>query len=149
MSIRFHFYGTRISLSERKRLKQFISRVFKQYKIVLGTLDVIFCTDNFLLDINRNHLKHDYYTDVITFTLSEPGKPVVGEIYISVDRVRDNAKDFKIPVRDELLRIILHGTLHLCGFNDKSSKEKKSMTLAENKLIELFKKGVPRNTVSS
>lgn len=82
----------------------------------LTRIDYIFCSDEFLLEVNRTHLDHDFYTDIITFPLN--ANPIMAEIYISVDRVKENAASFSVAFRDELLRVIIHGVLHLCGYDD-------------------------------
>jgi len=82
----------------------------------LARIDYIFCSDEFLLEVNRTHLDHDFYTDIITFPLN--ANPIMAEIYISVDRVKENAASFKVPFQEELLRVIIHGILHLCGYDD-------------------------------
>ncbi|HYC27999.1 MAG TPA: rRNA maturation RNase YbeY, partial [Chitinophagaceae bacterium] len=121
--INFHFQQA-YTLRERTRLRTFIRAVFKKYKIALNSLNLVFCSDEFLLDINRTYLKHDYYTDIITFDLGE-GE---AEIYISIDRVRENAKAEGASFNHELHRVIFHGVLHLCGFKDKSARNKSEMT---------------------
>jgi len=82
----------------------------------LNRIDFVFCSDEFLLDINRNHLAHDYYTDIITFPLND--NPLLAELYISIDRVAENAAGLNIPFEDELHRVMIHGVLHLCGYDD-------------------------------
>jgi len=110
-----------------------IEQVFLYEKKLLGRLNYIFCSDETLLNINRQYLKHDYYTDIITFNLSEnKEKKITGEIYISLDRVRDNAGKMKLPLNHELARVIFHGALHLCGYKDKTKKEKQEMTKRED-----------------
>ncbi len=88
----------------------------------MAELQYIFCSDAYLLDINREYLQHDFFTDIITFDLSEKGQPINAEIYISVERVRDNAANYNSSFRKEIHRVIFHGVLHLCGYKDKSQK---------------------------
>lgn len=141
MAIRFFFLAKNIQLRERTKLKQFIPTVFKKYGQVIESLNFIFCSDEYLLTINQQHLNHNYYTDIITFDLSGKGLPTIGEIYISIDRVRDNALTHGTTLTEELHRVIFHGALHLCGFKDKAPKEVKKMRLAENDLLrKYFKK---------
>ena len=135
--IQFHILQP-VSLRERTRLKQFIIKLFRQEKKPLAELSYIFCSDQYLLDINRQFLQHDFYTDIITFPLSDPGQPISGEIYISVDRVRDNAREFGSSIRQELLRVIFHGALHLCGYKDKSLRDEKLMRKMEDKYLSLY-----------
>jgi len=98
----------------------------------LKELSYIFCSDNYLLQINRQYLNHDYFTDIITFDNSTMEKVIVGDIFISIDRVRENALKFNVPETDELNRVVIHGVLHLLGYNDKTSEEKKKMTIKED-----------------
>jgi probable rRNA maturation factor len=132
------FFKTPVSLKNRAKLKKFIEAAFRKEKKKLKTLNYIFCGDEELLQINRQYLKHDYYTDIITFELSKKGEPVEGEIYISIERVRDNAVEMAQPFYKELQRVLFHGVLHLCGYKDKSEQEKKRMRHMEDKLISKF-----------
>ncbi len=130
-SIHF-FFEHPARLRERTRLKQFLGDIFKKEKIPLGHLNYIFCSDEKLLSINREFLKHDYYTDIITFGLSAPGSSVEADIYISVERVKDNAAKHGEPMYRELHRVIFHGALHLCGYKDKTREEKALMREKED-----------------
>lgn len=113
----------------------------------MSNLNYIFCTDRQLLEINRQYLKHDYYTDIITFELSGPTDPIEGEIYISIDRVKENARILKEKLNKELHRVIFHGALHLCGYSDKSKKEILKMRKMEDQCLLNYSR-VPRDTVS-
>lgn len=132
MGIAFHQQNTHSKLSNRKTLKLFIQKLFKQEKMNLEQLDYIFCTDEFLLQMNQQYLKHNYFTDIITFNLSENTKAIVGEIYISIDRVKENAIQFNTSYVQELHRVLFHGALHLCGYKDKSKKDQVLMRQKEN-----------------
>ena len=133
----FHLHkGAR--LREATRLKQFISQLFKREGKALGGLNYIFCSDKYLLQINRLYLRHDYYTDIITFDLSAPGEDTLGEIYISLDRVNENASNEDVSFTRELHRVIFHGALHLCGYKDKSKPDKLRMTQMEDKYLQLY-----------
>ncbi len=103
-------------LKDPELIAEWITAAIEEEDFTLGRIDYIFCSDDFLLDINRSHLDHDDYTDIITFPLEED--PVVGEIYISIDRVRENASSFNTNFEDELHRVMIHGVLHLCGYDD-------------------------------
>ena len=138
MPIQFYFTDTTVSLLERKRLKLFIESIFDKNNRQLSSLTIIFCSDEYLLDINKQFLQHDYYTDIITFNLSNDLSIIEGEIYISIDRVKDNALSHKVTIKQELHRVIFHGVLHLCGYKDKSIKAKKSMTLQEDYSLERY-----------
>ena len=147
MVVEFNFQ-TRITLTERTRLKEFILSIFKKEKKSPGTISFVFCSDEYLLEMNRSYLNHNYYTDIITFDLSaSPASPIDGEIYISADTVRDNAKRFRVSINKELHRVIFHGILHLCGYKDKNSQEQRIMSTKEDKYLSLYFP-VPRNTVS-
>ncbi|MEI8073528.1 MAG: rRNA maturation RNase YbeY [Bacteroidota bacterium] len=122
-------------------LKHFVELLFKKEKKPLVELTYVFCSDEYLLDINRNYLKHDYYTDIITFDLSENPKQTIGEIYVSLDRIKDNAKTLKTSLKDETLRVIFHGALHLCGYKDKSKTDISTMRRKEDYYLELYKAG--------
>ncbi|MBS1663340.1 MAG: rRNA maturation RNase YbeY [Bacteroidetes bacterium] len=135
--VRFHFL-TDVPLRERARLKDFLPELFKKEKKQFNELQYIFCSDDYLLKINKQYLNHDYYTDIITFDLSEPGQPINAEIYISVDRVRDNARSFGTSLKKELHRVIFHGALHLCGYRDKTSQEEKIMRKMEEQYLSLY-----------
>ena len=131
MAIYFYF-EQKITLKNRKQLKLFIASVFKEEAKALSSLNYIFCNDEALLKINKQYLGHDYYTDIISFDLSETKTgPTIGEIYISVDRVKENAKDLSVPLSQELHRVIFHGALHLCGYKDKTAKQQKLMRTKE------------------
>jgi probable rRNA maturation factor len=136
--VRFNFPYTVFSLTERRRLKLFLVTLFRKEGQSLGTMNYVFCSDKALLDINKTHLQHDYYTDIITFNLAPPGKPIEGEIYISIDRVRDNAQDFDQTFRRELHRVIFHGALHLCGYKDKKPKDVRLMREMEDRYLKAY-----------
>ncbi len=104
----------------------------------LGDLSVIFCSDEHLLEMNKEYLQHDYYTDIITFDYTE-GSLVSGDLFISVDRVRDNADQFDSVFLDELHRVCIHGLLHLCGYKDKSEADEELMRSKENEMLTLRK----------
>jgi rRNA maturation RNase YbeY len=128
----------------KKGMKQFIELLFKKEKKVLFELTYIFCSDEYLLSINRDFLQHDYYTDVITFDLSENTKQIIGEIYVSLDRIKDNAKTLNISVKEETLRVIFHGALHLCGYNDKTQVDISKMRKKEEQYLGLYKQSLDK-----
>src|SRR5438105_3042675 len=137
--IQFHLQNISFSFRNRKILKAFIVRLFQKERKDLGHLDYVFCTDQELLDINRTHLGHDYYTDVITFDLSSKPGPIHAEIYVSVERIKDNARLFNVPQSEEFTRVILHGALHLCGYRDKSRSDQRLMRKKENFYLEGYR----------
>ena len=126
----FFFEHKKFSLEKRTVLKDFIESLFKREKKKLSSINYVFCSDKKLLEINRQFLSHDFYTDIITFDLSESDS-TQAEIYISIDRVKDNAKSFGTSFKSELHRVIFHGALHLCGYRDKTNKERKEMRAKE------------------
>jgi len=138
MNIGFFFPEQKITLKERAKLKLFIAELFKKEGFDLGCLTYVFCSDEYLLNLNREFLQHDYYTDIISFDLSESKKYKDGEIYISIDRVKDNAQNLKSSFNNELHRVIFHGALHLCGYKDKSKNDINEMRAAEDKYLNLY-----------
>lgn len=121
-------YNLKGKLALKKWLQETI--VAEGYK--LAELNFIFCSDEYLLRVNQDFLQHDYYTDVITFDNSEELKTILGDIFISIDRVKDNASQNNATTHDELCRIMIHGTLHLLGYLDKTKKAKTEMTAKED-----------------
>ena len=117
-------------------LFEWYSDVAKRYDSVLGDVSVVFCSDEHLLEMNKLYLEHDYYTDIITFDYTED-KVISGDLFVSVDRVADNAESLGIEFKDELHRVCVHGLLHLCGLGDKSTDEEIVMRQAEDSALEL------------
>lgn len=139
MEINFSFQK-HTSLANRTKLKGFITKIFNQERTPAESLSYVFCSDDFLLQINKDYLNHNYFTDIITFDLSTSKQtPIIGEVYISVDSIRDNAKRFGTTISQELHRVIFHGALHLCGYKDKTKNDKVLMTQKEDLyLIDYF-----------
>lgn len=136
----FRYADRRLTLTQKTAVRAFVENLFRNEKKPLAQINYIFCSDEYLLDINRSFLQHDYYTDIITFGLSAPGEPVEAEIYISTDRVKDNAGQLSISFRDEMLRVIFHGALHLCGYKDKKKADIALMRKKEDYYLQLFLK---------
>ena len=137
-AVHFFYLKPFPAFRERNKLRSFLPRIFKAEKKTLGKLNYIFCSDTYLLEINKNYLQHDYYTDIITFNLSANHGIIEGEIYISVDRIRDNAQKQAVSIREETHRVIFHGALHLCGYKDKTRMDKDNMTRMEDKYLRLY-----------
>jgi probable rRNA maturation factor len=135
--IHFHFLQPFV-LSDRRRLKAFIAGIFRKEKVALAEVNYIFCSDDYLLDINRRFLQHDYFTDIITFNMAEKGGPVNAEIYISTDRVKENAGNLKVSTKEEILRVMFHGVLHCCGYKDKSKEQIKEMRKREGHYLKRY-----------
>ena len=121
-----------------KRLtSEWVKKVAESYGRKAGEIAYIFCSDEKILEVNRQYLQHDYYTDIITFDYDE-GNKISGDLFISLDTVRTNAEQFNQPYERELNRVIIHGILHLCGINDKGPGEREIMEAAENKALALL-----------
>jgi rRNA maturation RNase YbeY len=123
------------TLKQQKQIQEWIKKIVQNESNTLIQLNFIFCTDDYLLQINRKHLNHNSLTDVIGFWINDF---VEGEVYISIDRVKENALEQKTSFNEELPRVIIHGVLHLLGFKDKSAKEKKEMREKENQALALL-----------
>jgi rRNA maturation RNase YbeY len=148
--IYFHYLYTIPWFRNRTLLKKFISSIFQSEKQPLDQVHVIFCSDDYLLKINEQYLNHTSYTDIITFDLSRhPRSAITGEIYISVDRIIENASTYDCSLKKELHRVLFHGVLHLCGYDDKSSMEKKVMRSKEDHYLKKYSRYVPRETGST
>lgn len=126
------------SLSNRTNLKAFIVKQVKKEGLTIDSLQYVFCSDKYLLDINKSFLDHDYYTDIISFDLSEQKGNLIGEVYISIDRVKENAKTHQTTQTNELLRVIFHGALHFCGYKDKKPADEKQMRSMEDKWLKAY-----------
>ena len=125
-------------LKNRKQFKEFLLSVFIEEGKLLKSLNIVLCDDEYLLSINKEFLQHDYYTDIITFDLSTDASSIEGELYISIDRVIDNAIQVKSNKIIELHRVIFHGCLHLCGYGDKTSTEEIIMRSKEDYYIQKY-----------
>jgi probable rRNA maturation factor len=132
-----HFFSEETSFSPKAKtaLRNWINETILSEKHQLQELNFIFCSDDYLLKINQQYLDHDTYTDIITFDNSEEKGAIYGDIFISIDRVKENAKDFKTTLINELHRVIIHGTLHLLGYPDKKKADKEKMTAKENQYL--------------
>jgi rRNA maturation RNase YbeY len=131
-TIKFNNNGISPEIKHKQELKQFLISIFENEKVEFESISYIFCRDSLLLKLNQQYLNHDTYTDIITFTLSIKLSPIIAEIYISVERVRENSATLKVNYQEELYRVIIHGILHLCGFSDHSPEEKKIMRQKED-----------------
>ena len=131
--IQFFSEDIDFTLKEKQKVRQWIASIIKAegFKRV-GELNFIFCSDSYLLEINKQYLDHDTFTDIVTFDSSEIQDTIAGDIFISIDRIDDNATKFGVTQRDELHRVIIHGVLHLCGYLDKKKEDKELMTNKEN-----------------
>lgn len=130
--INFFEEGISFELKHKRKLKQWIKDTIAAEGFQLDELSYIFCSDAYLLAINQQYLDHDTYTDIVTFDNSEAPGEIIGDIFISVDRIRENAEKFKQAFIDELHRVMIHGALHLLGYKDKKPAEKQKMTEMED-----------------
>jgi probable rRNA maturation factor len=131
MSIQFHTIEVKYSLKNKRLIKQWINEAISQEKRHPGDINIIFCSDAYLLQMNNDYLQHDYYTDIITFDYSEDGV-LNGDLFISIDRVKENARNVEAKLQNEMQRVIIHGIMHLCGYKDKKKSDKELMTKMEN-----------------
>ncbi len=137
-NIIFSFNEVSTTLKNRKTLKQFIAFIFKHENIKFSSVSIVFCNDEYVKDINVNYLAHNYNTDIITFFLQDKGNPIIGDVYISVDTVRNNAAIHSVSYTNELHRVIFHGILHLCGYKDKTKKDVIIMRGKEDYYLNLY-----------
>jgi probable rRNA maturation factor len=138
-SIHFFTEDVNYVIKQKRILKEWLLSVIEDERYSLQELNFILCSDDYLLDLNQQYLDHDTYTDVITFDNSEQPKVVTGDIFISIDRIKENAATVKVIVSEELQRVMVHGTLHLLGYKDKSKAAKKQMTLREDHYLTILK----------
>lgn len=136
--IKFNYLKKSFSFSSRTSLKRFILILLKKENIQVEQINYIFCSDEYLLLINQNFLAHDTYTDIITFQYTNQNEPVVADIYISIDRVRENAKRYISSFTNEFYRVLFHGALHLAGYKDKSPSEIQTMRKKEDFYLNLY-----------
>ncbi|HET7115748.1 MAG TPA: rRNA maturation RNase YbeY [Hanamia sp.] len=131
-TISFNNHGVSEVLKDKLLLKTFLSSIFAEEGFDFKSVTYVFCKDEFLLKLNQQYLKHDTLTDILTFTLSGTSLPIVSEIYISIERVKENALSLGENYENELHRVMIHGILHLCGYKDYSPKEKAEMRSKED-----------------
>jgi len=131
--------GVELPILEKQKINRWIKETASTYEKKTGDISYIFCTDERILEVNRQFLKHDFYTDIITFDYSE-GSIISGDIFISLETVAGNAAEFKVSIEEELKRILIHGILHLCGQDDKTPELRLEMTRKENLALEMYAK---------
>lgn len=134
MAISFNFVETKDILSKKNKIKAWIKSVVEKRGMKVGDISYIFCKDEYLLDINQNYLNHDDFTDIISFDYSDKDK-VAGDLFISVERIMENAQNLNQEFEQELYRVIIHGVLHLLGFKDKTKAQEKEMRKAEEECL--------------
>ena len=145
--IRFHSQDIEFKLKHPRLISTWLEAVARKERARFESLDYVFCSDEFLLKINREYLQHNTLTDILTFDLTEPAgsrRRIEAEIYISIPRVEENSRDFGAPFEQELHRVMVHGVLHLCGYRDKTAQEKALMRGKEDASLSLRKFHVKR-----
>ena len=133
--IRFFNEDVPYKLTQKQATRQWLKQQAEREGFSVGDLNYIFCSDEHILQVNRDYLQHDYYTDIITFDQSEENGKIEGDIFISVDRVADNASQLGIPAEQEMRRVLAHGLLHLCGYGDKTNEEEIQMRVKEEEWL--------------
>ncbi|MDD2386871.1 MAG: rRNA maturation RNase YbeY [Bacteroidales bacterium] len=136
MSINFFNEDVQLPELDFKKIKMWVVQIIEKYQKQVGDINYIFCSDEYLLEINQKHLNHDYFTDIISFNYCE-NNVISGDVFISTDRVSENAKTYQTS-DTELLRVIIHGVLHFVGFDDQTKEEIKKIRLAEDQAIAKF-----------
>lgn len=137
MSIQYCSEDLAVPKFQKRKITRWIKETITSEGKTLGDISFIFCSDTYLLEVNKQYLNHDYFTDIITFDYVE-GNLISGDIFISCDRVKENAAEFKTGFDNELFRIIIHGVLHLLGYKDKSKKDKLLMTEKEDMYLKVL-----------
>lgn len=130
-------YETEFTLENEDAISNWISNVIQSENKKEGDVNYIFCDDEYLLQINQEHLQHDYYTDIISFDYTV-GNEINGDMFISIDRVKDNAIEYNVSFEEELRRVLAHGILHYCGYKDKSEAEELLMRSKEDEKLAMF-----------
>jgi probable rRNA maturation factor len=133
--IHFHILH-RFSLNNKTTLKKFVLQLFENEGKTVNEINFIFCSDDYLIKINKEYLSHDFYTDIITFPLNTEQEAVKADVFISIERVKENANTLNLYFKDELHRVMIHGSLHLCGYGDKTKSQKKMMRLKEDEYLQ-------------
>src|ERR1017187_5142895 len=139
MTIEFNNTNLTFELEEQDKIRKWINGFIKDEGYKLDHINYIFCSDKYLFELNQKYLDHDTYTDIITFDFSEKKGFIYGEIYISIQRVKANAKKFGTTFLHELHRVMIHGIIHLCGYTDKTPKQKSEMRAKEDEYLALLK----------
>lgn len=134
-TITFHELNIKSNLLKRRYLKKFLISLFHTESFRVDRIDIILCNDEYLLALNKSHLNHDYYTDTLSFLLSNQDDSIIGEVYISIPRIRENAKRYNCSYQEELIRVIIHGCLHLCGYKDHPKSQSSKMKATQEKYL--------------
>ncbi len=134
--IQFASLSIPFSLDQQEKYISTLEKIIGDYKKNYSKIHYVFCSDDYLLELNKTHLQHDYYTDILTFPYNDD--PIESDIFISIDRVKENAEEYGVSFENELSRVIVHGVLHLVGLNDHNKKDQEKMRQEENHYIDLI-----------
>lgn len=137
MAVQFFNESVPMPAFDKTKVKRFVTQLAAKYGKIVGDVNYNFCSDERILEVNKQYLQHDYYTDIITFDYTE-GNRIAGDIFVSVETVKSNAEEYGIPFIEELYRILFHGVLHLCGVNDQTPEERQQMIDCENSALKDF-----------
>ncbi|MCD8185900.1 MAG: rRNA maturation RNase YbeY [Rikenellaceae bacterium] len=138
MAIHYYTEACTLKFGNRRKVNRWIQETIRAEGRKSGQISIIFCSDDYLLQLNRQHLNHDYYTDIITFDYGQENG-LCGDLFISVDTVRHNAEQYGVSLLDELHRVIIHGILHLCGYPDKTPEQARRMRAKEDFYLNLLR----------
>jgi probable rRNA maturation factor len=138
MAILFHAEDVDFKLANPSKTSSWLSQCIQNNNKSLGEINYIFCSDEYLLEVNKKHLNHDYYTDIITFDNSFEEDEINADIFVSIDRVKDNAKTLRQSFENELHRVLVHGILHLLGWEDSTEEHKQEMRLEEDNQLKIL-----------
>ena len=141
--VKFIFEGTHPIKIKKKEISVYVNKLIENEGYIVDDITIVFCNDDYLLEINRKYLNHDHFTDIITFNYNE-GKKISGDLMISLERIRENAELYTKSFENELYRVIFHGILHLIGYDDKDEEMKKIMREKENDYLRMTEKGDAR-----
>jgi probable rRNA maturation factor len=139
LKVKVFYDNVKFRLRASVKKRKFIEKVIREEKKIPGDLVFIFTNDKRIREINKEFLEHDYFTDVISFSFNR-GKIINGEVYISIDSVRNNSKEYQVRLEEEVIRVMIHGTLHLLGYTDEEEKKKERMFILQERRIKEFEK---------
>ena len=137
MSVIFHSVTEKCLIPHKSLIKNWLKDIISEYNKIVGDINIILISDREIIEINKKYLKHDYFTDIITFNFNSDNI-ISGDLYISFDRVKENSKKYNTPLNEELSRVIIHGIFHLLGFDDKTKEQKNEIRILERKALDLI-----------
>lgn len=137
--IQFFSEDITFDMMHQNTVKSWIQNIAEEHNFTIEALNYIFCSDDYLLDINKTYLNHDYYTDIITFDNSQEDQTLLSDVFVSIDRIKENARDLNIEFTKELHRVLIHGVIHLFGYSDQTEEEKLTMRQKEDTCLSQLK----------